>query len=316
MKKISIIIPIFNGEKYLEKCIVSILNQTYKNFELILVDDGSTDSSYEICNNYYQLDNRIQLYTQNNMGVSAARNKGIRSSIGDLILFIDCDDWINNDALEIIVQNTNKYDAQMYLYSYYFIDEKKKYIFNSNNLIINNNEALEELLKFKFSTSLWMCVYKREAIFGIFLNEKIHYWEDYEYQFRVLLKINKIYIFDGGYYHHRNNEESITHQNINEKKISCLVIPDQIKYMLKCNYPKLTEYIFFIQAKFLISILGGYIYSIHEEKYCRLIKQNVRKSILNILRDKKICFKTKFYLSISAINPNLFCVLYKVFKGI
>ena len=99
-KKISIIIPVYNAEKYLAQCIESIIKQTYSNLEIIIINDGSTDRSLEICNFYKENDQRIVVFNQNNSGVSVARNKGLDISNGEFIMFVDADDWLNADFVE------------------------------------------------------------------------------------------------------------------------------------------------------------------------------------------------------------------------
>ena len=104
--KISIIVTIYNTESYLDKCIQSIINQSYTNIEIILVNDGSTDNSLDICRKYEQIDNRITVITSNNEGLIRARKKGIINSTGDYIAFVDSDDWIDEDMFETIVKNS------------------------------------------------------------------------------------------------------------------------------------------------------------------------------------------------------------------
>ena len=101
--KVSIIIPVYNTEKYLEQCLESIINQTYKNIEIICVDDGSTDDSSAILHNFQQKDSRIKVYTQKNNGTGVCRNKGIMYSTGEYIMFVDSDDWLNLSAIEKVV---------------------------------------------------------------------------------------------------------------------------------------------------------------------------------------------------------------------
>ena len=98
--KISVIVPVYNSEKYIEKCIESIINQTYRNIEIIFINDGSTDESLNIIHKYKKLDNRIKVINQSNSGVSAARNKGIKNSIGDYITFVDSDDHIDSKMID------------------------------------------------------------------------------------------------------------------------------------------------------------------------------------------------------------------------
>lgn len=97
---ISVIVPLYNGEKYLERCIESILNQSNENLEILLIDDGSTDSSIHICEKYKRLDNRVKIYNIPHKGVSAARNTGIIKATGDYFTFVDCDDYIENNMIQ------------------------------------------------------------------------------------------------------------------------------------------------------------------------------------------------------------------------
>lgn len=112
-KLISIIMPVYNAEKYLNRSIESIMNQTYNNIEIILVNDGSTDNSLSICSNYQKIDSRIKLINQENQGVSFARNKGIDESTGDYIMFIDSDDYIEKNMIEDMVAKITKDDIDL-----------------------------------------------------------------------------------------------------------------------------------------------------------------------------------------------------------
>lgn len=127
---ISIIIPVYNTEKYLGRCINSVLNSTYKNFEILLIDDGSKDHSLAICRKYCDRDWRIRVFTQENQGVSAARNKGIEESRGEWIVFVDSDDFISSDFLAMIAENTGRgVDIIFFDYCRY----KKRLVANSND---------------------------------------------------------------------------------------------------------------------------------------------------------------------------------------
>ena len=99
MPQISIIVPIYNGAKYINKCIEMIINQTFKDFELIIIDDGSTDNTSDMCNEYAKKDKRIKVISKKNEGTWAARNRGIDESRGKYIIFFDCDDWYEDDLL-------------------------------------------------------------------------------------------------------------------------------------------------------------------------------------------------------------------------
>lgn len=151
MAKVSIIVPIYNVEKYLPKCIDSILNQTFKDFELLLVDDGSTDTCGKICDEYEKKDNRIKVIHKKNGGLSDARNKGIDASNSEFISFIDSDDYIAEDMYEILYNNLEKENADISICGYYrclngkMVPKFKK----EEYFVVNNKEALRLVLEDK-----------------------------------------------------------------------------------------------------------------------------------------------------------------------
>ena len=121
MKLISVIVPVYNTEKYIEKCVMSILNQTYKNLEIILIDDGSTDNSPQICDSLAKKDNRITVIHQPNGGVSSARNIGLDNTHGDYITFVDSDDYIEPNMIEFLSENIG--DTNIAMCGYTSVDE-------------------------------------------------------------------------------------------------------------------------------------------------------------------------------------------------
>lgn len=134
---ISIVIPVYNAEKYIENCVKRIIAQKDIEFELILIDDGSKDNSLKICQEIAKQDNRIQVYKQSNMGVSEARNHGIRKSKGDYIYFMDADDFLVENALKIITECLQKEEIDLFMFDYKKLEVKKKLktIFQYRNYI-------------------------------------------------------------------------------------------------------------------------------------------------------------------------------------
>ena len=122
--KISIIVPVYNQEKYLSKCLDNILEQTYKNFELICVDDGSTDNSQNILKKYEKLDGRVEVLYQKNSGAAVARNKGLSRAVGDYILFLDSDDEFDNNLLKVCTESINRKRVDTLVYNYVSFDSK------------------------------------------------------------------------------------------------------------------------------------------------------------------------------------------------
>ena len=123
---ISIIVPIYNSENYIKKCLDSILAQTYSNLEVILIDDGSTDNSYNICKDYQKKDNRIVLLQQKNAGVSRARNHGLEVAKGEYIGFVDSDDYIEPEMYEILLNSIIESNSKIAICNYYYENEDSK----------------------------------------------------------------------------------------------------------------------------------------------------------------------------------------------
>lgn len=137
----SIISPVYNTEKYLDKFIKSVINQTYIDFELILVDDGSTDKSFDICKYYANIDRRVKIFQQNNTGAGGARNFGISKATGKYILFWDSDDWVASNALEILNNELSQKDVDMLIYNFCEVkyDKNEQEINRKSNLLNNYN---------------------------------------------------------------------------------------------------------------------------------------------------------------------------------
>ena len=160
---ISVIVPIYNSEKYLPKCIESILSQTYKNLELILINDGSTDNSLNICNYYKSLDNRIIVIDKPNEGVSATRNLGIKIAKGDYLGFVDSDDYIEDNMYEVLLTQIETDKSQICVMTSYTVNSLKKCPSLYKKGIISGNEALKQLLMLRFP-SLWAYLYSKDVI--------------------------------------------------------------------------------------------------------------------------------------------------------
>lgn len=165
---ISVIIPIYNVEKYIEKCINSIIVQTYTNMEVILVDDGSPDNCPQICDEYAKKDKRIKVIHKKNGGLSDARNVGVKNAIGDYIIFLDSDDyWENKTHMEIIAKQLQEEKADVLIFGYRkFYEDTKKYskpIFSCNrDALLKSKKQLRHLIKHKcYESSSWNKVIKK-----------------------------------------------------------------------------------------------------------------------------------------------------------
>lgn len=211
---ISIIVPVYNVENFLDKCIQSILNQTFKKFELILVNDGSKDNSLEICEKYKKLDDRITIFSQENKGLSEARNAGIKLANNPYITFIDSDDWIENNMLDILYKNIVEKKADV-VNSKFFIDYSNKKDIQNKNInnvdVYNKKEALYELFRGKRLAN-YACgkLYKTEIIKDIKFPPNTLF-EDVYVMYKVFDKSNVIVDVSAKLYHYVQHKNSISH---------------------------------------------------------------------------------------------------------
>ena len=211
--KISVVIPIYNAEGCLEKAINSVINQSYKNIEIILVDDGSTDNSGDMCDYFSKINNNIKVIHQNNKGLSAARNAGVKASTGKYIGFVDADDWIAEDMYEILYKNIVAAKADIACCE--FVEVRDGYLIdfgtNEKPVCHKTNRALEILLSgLKYHDFFWNKLYRRELLISIEQPEG-KYFEDIYTMEKLFSISNKVVFVDKGlYFYNTINNNSIT----------------------------------------------------------------------------------------------------------
>ena len=214
MEKISVIVPIYNVEKYLKQCLDSIINQTYKNLEIILVNDGSTDKSGSICEQYKCMDNRIKLINKNNGGLSDARNIGLLNATGEYISFIDSDDFISLNMYEVLYNNIikSKSDIVWCDYNIYITNQmiQKHNLFpEQKEYVINHLFAKDLFNLYHLEAFVWNRLYKRE----IFKNVRFpvgRRCEDGYIVIAILSKARKITVIPEALYFYRKREDSLS----------------------------------------------------------------------------------------------------------
>lgn len=214
---ISVIVPVYNAEKYLRKCIESILNQTYTHLELLLINDGSTDGSGPICDEYATKDLRVKVYHKPNEGVACTRNLGLDLAHGEWITFVDADDWIETDVYERVISTLQQDEADICCYDFKIIYPNRRGYLYTPNVCDNKSDYINKWLRFAL-TSLCTMVVKKE------LFEKHHlrcplqnYCEDFYLTVKLLFYASKITKIDYcAYNYNRINDNSLVN-NINEK---------------------------------------------------------------------------------------------------
>lgn len=222
MEKVSIIIPIYNAEKYIEKCLTSVINQTYQNIEIICIDNNSTDNSIDILKKYQKLDSRIILEKEKNAGVSYARNHGINICSGKYISFIDADDYIERDYTESLVKNIQE-QCDISICNFNIIqDGNIKYRDNINNKnYLTKEEIIERIfLRNEFCAFCWNKLYKTDIIKKnkISFNEKQEICEDLLFNLSYLKASNKGGIYDESKKYNYFQHSDSSYNNLSMKK--------------------------------------------------------------------------------------------------
>lgn len=309
---ISIIVPIYNVEFYLEKCLDSIINQTYREIEIILINDGSSDDSKAICEKYESIDNRIRLINSVNKGVSSARNTGLEVSNGKYILFIDPDDWMEENMIEKLYTNLVKTNSDISVCNYYEVNNGNKY---SNNLLIERVFDTEKFLYYSlderyFRGYLWNKLYCRHVIFcdnnHIKFDKNIHMCEDLLFNYKVALNSSKICYTDDKLYNYLQRENSALSSQFNMKEASRLLIFKELIDVASKYNNKLVQQISFeyvsaaIDIKYKMTKNKGLSYKV-KIKLNTIINKNIMMGLksqeYSLLRKLKLIIKNSmFYL--------------------
>lgn len=252
--KISVIIPVHNVVQFFDRCIKSVIGQTYKNLEIVLVDDGSTDGSGTLCDNWSTIDGRIITFHQDNKGVSEARNLGFLNSTGDAIIFIDADDELDSSMLETMVDKLYFGDFDVVCCGYVDVFLDKNTEFKPKEGMIDGKDFLMGIFHSDIFSSVWNKMFKRSALFdknGNFIEYPtgIYIGEDFVWLVKVLQNCSRGYCLSQPLYYWIRREDSATgikkNCRLDAKSITELVALDTVKnicknvsddlYYLACN---------------------------------------------------------------------------------
>lgn len=312
---VSVIVPIYNARDYLVECITSIQNQTYDNLEIILVNDGSTDDSLEICTRFAISDSRICVINQNNMGVSSARNRGIEVARGTYIGFVDSDDYLNREMYEKLVEVILLNDVEASVLMEHTIKPFNPQIMNRSKL--DSCEALKELFLLRLPTSLWAYLYNREVIKNLRLDTNIHFFEDFEFNYRVLKTIKGVALCFNNMYYYRTHDLSTNSQALNPKRMTCLEIYELHKKEIQQSECDLIKYSLFFRCHFLISIMISIAKSNKSNKECIIVTNDILKTLyFECFLSKIIPLDYKLAIFIFSIHPKLFKFFMKIKREI
>jgi glycosyltransferase involved in cell wall biosynthesis len=313
--KISIVVPIYNVEKYLHKCIDSILAQTFTNFELILVNDGSTDNCREICEEYAKNDRRIKVIHKENGGVSSARNAGIEAATGQYIGFIDSDDYIHEKMYEVLYQNAVRYSSDIVVCDYLKVYEDETPEENSKTGIslqhYSNIEALNQLYTTELGKSdMW--VYPVNKLYKRWLFNDLRYKEGriYEDEFmvhKILYNSAKVLYVPQKLYYYLQRSTSIVGSKFSTKKFDRVyALRERVVFFKSINQ----HYLLNQASRHFMEVFFWYYLKAQLDlnninKELKLLKKTLEKSLVSLLINPLIGWKQKFFLVLFVINPSM-----------
>ena len=273
--KISVVVPVYNVEKYLEQCLNSIINQTFKDIEIICINDGSKDNSLKIIEEFAAKDKRIRVINKENEGISAARNQGMGLAQGEYISFIDSDDWIEENYLEALYTAAKKYDSDIACSNIIRVTGKrhrKKIIYKKEEFTTESDKK-NELTKVPINSYVWNKIYKRESLLKSGVKFPVgRVYEDVIWCIKAIYYLNGVVTVPDAVYYYRKNPTSImstkSEQNakdyaLSEKEMLAFAKEHNIKILDGYKYSKRDRY------RFLgITLLKRFYYYPDIIEYC------------------------------------------------
>lgn len=320
MPKISIIVPVYKVEQYLNKCVDSICNQTLQDIEIILVDDGSPDRCSEICDSYAKKDDRIKVIHKENGGLSDARNAGLEIARGEYIGFVDSDDYIHPNMFKMLFdlcENNQTLIAGCDLAYVYDGSDKVDYNSSSNEYVTSSSEFFEIMLDVQkyLRTGVWNKIYKRE-LFASVRFPKGKLFEDVGTMYKLIFQVDKVsYISVPGYYYLKQREGAITNGTYSIKEYDRLEMNGNMVDYIRQHHPELLNTAIGYRAvNCNLSILNSMIKSEYKDEHMlQMIQDDYKKNILHILKSSQKLNK-KAQVLIAMTNFNLYKKIFKKLK--
>lgn len=315
---ISIIVPIYNVEKYLERCIDSLLRQTYKNIEIILVDDGSTDHSPKMIDEYQSQNKKIKVIHQKNGGLSNARNNGLEIAKGEYIAFIDSDDYISDDYIEYLYKLIEENNSQMSICNYKLFSETleiKEEQKDDKVEILKKEEVIDRMLYQEiYYISAWAKLYKKV------LFEKVRYpegeiYEDLGTTYKIVEQCERIACGQRKNYYYYVRDDSITKQKFSEKQFDLIKNTKKMTQDILKWYPEKEKGCIVRNMHAYISTYCRLInseesYEVEKKEIEKFIKENRRQ----VLKNKKAQKRDKMALILFCFGEKIFKIVWNFYR--
>ena len=317
MYKISVIVPVYNVEQYLPRCLDSILEQTFSNFEIILVDDGTEDRGGYICDDYASRDKRIRVIHQKNVGLAQARKNGLSVAQGQYVMFVDSDDWVDNQMLEIMYRQAIKEDANAVCAQCRRVDEKGCTLNKSQRfktIICDNQKAMAyhmHVTRF-LSTSACAKLISRDLMQSVSFENNLAIGEEHDMVAQVILNASKLIIMDDIFYNYFLRSNSISRAGYNARYANSLNNYLAIETKMEQKFPEYRIEIRGFYAEFEMAVITAMC---RNKKFDWEVINQLRLTFQVYMRDIIKNSSTPVYMKICAVMityiPRIFIMLFR-----
>lgn len=314
---VSVVVPIYKVEQYLDRCVNSILNQTYKNIEIILVDDGSPDLCGRMCDEFKERDSRIKVIHQSNQGLSAARNSGLSIAGGKYILFIDSDDYINENMIEKLLKLAIQEGADIVSCGHVQIYDNAPMEYTTKgdfNIALTPKEALKSFL---FTHIVDVVTWNK--LYNIKLFDDVQFkvgklYEDHYTIYKLIDKANKVVYTSETLYYYCKRNTSIGGVSYNKNTMQLKdALDEECEYILK-KYPDMAKEINLGYVQWMLVIIDKMLLAdAIDKEFLKYIKKKAKKCFPFFIKTKELYFKQKVQLFLFILNFKLYSDMYKLY---
>ena len=317
MPTISVIVPVYKVEPYLHQCVDSILGQTFPDFELILVDDGSPDGCPAICDEYAQMDSRVKVIHKENDGLSSARNAGLDIAEGEYIAFVDSDDWIHPEMLDTMQNRMQQHYADVAICGVESVYEDASKIVHHTltDAVLSQEDMVDKL-----STQAWYYIIACNKLYRKKIFEELRYPEGYIHEdaaiiHRIIGLCKCVVTVEQPFYNYRQTGNSIMRRELNIQRTDNLsALADRVQYAFTKKWSR----VFSITAERYVHAFFDYYFRFprtkENEKYFRRMDDSLKKTLPYILKSSTVSIRHKIYLSVIRLNPKIYSAMKQLLK--
>lgn len=314
---ISVIVPVYNVVNHLEKSINSVLNQTNDDFELILVNDGSTDNSGKICDEFSKKDSRIKVFHKENGGVSSARNLGIDESQGDYILFVDGDDFIEPTLFEDFYNINKEKNLDLFMFEYSVDYDNDIQIHKVENYWYGNNDTQTALINTITPNNrlIGVKIYKKALIGNIRFDENIILGEDTMFAVEVVQNAKNVFYSEKFYYHYVQSENSAVRSSFTTKKLTGLIAYEND--IFTCEKAGFSKALLYAKEAYCVLAIALAQKAINDSDYdekeaISVISKGIKKYGRDVIKSRFSSKKVKLKITVALLSVRLTCFMCKL----